>query len=86
MWSADGRRLYYFSADFHLMEVQIASSANSLAVSSPVDLFVAPTPSGQNTRIQYWPAADGRFLINARLEAGMPRTINVVFNWPALAR
>ena len=84
MWSSDGRRLYYVTPESHMMEVQVVATADGLAISPPVDLFVAPTLSGQITRIQYWPVPDGRFLFNARLDAAMPRTINVVLNWPAL--
>lgn len=85
MWGDDGRRLYYLTTDFRLMEVHVSATPDGLRVSAPIELFRAPTPNGPVVRVQYWPAPDGqRFLYIARQEAAMPRTINVVLNWPAL--
>jgi hypothetical protein len=85
MWSADGKRLYYLTPDFRMMEVPIAATPQGLRVSPPVELFRAPTPNTVIDRIPYWPAPDGqRFLYLARRDEAMPRTINVVLDWPAL--
>ena len=88
MWSSDGRRLYYLnyqSPGFRMMEVQLAPTPEGLRVSPPAELFRAPTPNSTIERVRYWPAPDGqRFLFIARQDEAMPRTINVVLDWPAL--
>jgi dipeptidyl aminopeptidase/acylaminoacyl peptidase len=85
MWNGDGTRLYYLTPETHMMEVPIAATKDGLRASTPVDLFAAPTVNGYPTRLQYVPAPDGqRFLFNARLDAALPRTVNIVLNWPAL--
>jgi Tol biopolymer transport system component len=88
MWSGDGTRLYYLNYQapgFRMMEVQIAQTPEGLRVSPPVELFRAPTPNSTIERVRYWPAPDGqRFLFIARQDEAMPRTINVVLDWPAL--
>lgn len=88
MWSADGTRLYYLnyqSPGFRMMEVQLTHASQSLRVSPPAELFRAPDPNATIERVHYWPSPDGqRFLYIARLEAAMPRTVNIVLDWPAL--
>ena len=86
MWSSDGRRLYYLPAPgFRMMEVQLAPTPEDLRVSPPAELFRAPTPNSTIERVRYWPAPDGqRFLFIARQDEALPRTINVVLDWPAL--
>ncbi len=88
MWSADGRRLYYLdpgTPGFRMMEVQLAYTPEGLRVSPPVELFRAPAPNSTIERVQFWPSPDGqRFLYIASQDEAMPRTINVVLDWPAL--
>jgi Tol biopolymer transport system component len=88
MWSADGRRLYYLdpgTPGFRMMEVQLAYTPEGLRVSPPVELFRAPAPNSTIDRVQFWPSPDGqRFLYIASQDEAMPRTINVVLDWPAL--
>jgi Tol biopolymer transport system component len=88
MWSGDGTRLYYLNyqaPDFRMMEVTLAQSPEGLRVSLPTELFRAPTPNTTIERAQYWPAPDGqRFLYIARQAEAIPRTINIVLDWPAL--
>jgi Tol biopolymer transport system component len=88
MWSADGRRLYYLdpgTPGFRMMEVQLAYTPEGLRVSPPVELFRAPAPNSTTERVQFWPSPDGqRFLYIASQDEAMPRTINVVLDWPAL--
>jgi hypothetical protein len=50
---ADGRRLYYLTAQFQMKEVQVSESPNGLQVSPPVDLFRAPTANGGPARAQF---------------------------------
>ena len=88
MWSSDGRRLYYLNyqaPEFRMMEVQLAPTPEGLRVSPPAELFRAPTPNSTIERVRFWPAPDGqRFLFIARQDEAMPRTINIVLDWPAL--
>ena len=85
MWSSEGRRLYYVTPDLRMMEVQITTVGDDLRVSPPVELFRAPPLNSTVERIAFWPSADGqRFLYLARQDEAIPRTINVVLNWPAL--
>jgi dipeptidyl aminopeptidase/acylaminoacyl peptidase len=85
VWAANGRALYYLTPDSRMMVADVAASGASLKVSSPRELFRAPKYNGDVGRLQFAVSADGeRFLFNARLEDSIPRTINVVLNWPAL--
>jgi Tol biopolymer transport system component len=85
MWSSDGRRLFYLTPEYRMMEVQVAPAPEGLRVSPPVDLFRAPTPNSTIERVVFWPAPDNqRFLYIARQDEAIPRTINIVLDWPAL--
>ena len=84
MWSRDGTRVTYLSPDYKMMEVQLAAAADGPHLSAPTELFQAPRPNSTVERLTYWPAEDGRFLAIARIEEAVPRTINVLLNWPAL--
>ena len=54
-------------------------------MSQPVKLFRAPTPNTTIERVVFWPSHDSqRFLYIARQDEAIPRTINIVFDWPAL--
>ena len=85
MWSSDGRRLFYLTSEFRMMEVQVAPAHEGLRVSPPVELFRAPTPNTTIERMVFWPSPDSqRFLYVARQDEAIPRTINIVLDWPAL--
>jgi hypothetical protein len=85
MWSSDGRRLFYLTSEFRMMEVQVAPTPAGLRVSPPVELFRAPTPNTTIERVVFWPSPDGqRFLYVARQDEAIPRTINIVLDWPVL--
>jgi Tol biopolymer transport system component len=85
MWSSDGRRLFYLTSEFRMMEVQVTPAPGGLRVSPPVELFRAPTPNTTIERVVFWPSPDGqRFLYVARHDEAVPRTINIVLDWPAL--
>jgi hypothetical protein len=87
MWSADGRKLYYLSNDFRLMESAVTPTAGGIEFAPAIELFQAPEPNATFNRTRFWPAPDGqRFLYVARRDAAMPRTINVILNWPALLK
>ena len=85
MWSSDGRRLFYLTSEFRMMEVQVTPAREGLRVSPPVELFRAPTPNTTIERVVFWPSPDAqRFLYVARQDEAIPRTINVVLDWPAV--
>jgi Tol biopolymer transport system component len=79
-WRADGRELYYRSADQKLMAVEIVAG-ESFKAGIPQPLFPARVRTG-TARNKYVPSPDGqRFLLSAPLgrEALIPTT--VVLNW-----
>ena len=68
-----------------MMEVQVTPALDGLRVSPPVELFRAPTVNATIERVAFWPSPDSqRFLYVARQDEAMPRTINIVLDWPAL--
>jgi len=56
MWSGDGRRLFYLTPEFRMMEVQVTPTPEGLRVSPPVELFRAPTPNTTIERVVFWGA------------------------------
>jgi hypothetical protein len=84
-WRADGKELFYLSADFRLMAVEVkedvgfrAGAAQPVFETAP---FLFPGPS---TRYRYAVTADGQrflFLTPAGETASSPLT--VVVNWAA---
>jgi Tol biopolymer transport system component len=87
MWSADGRKLYYLSPDFRIMESAATPTPGGIEFAPAIELFQAPESNTYFNRTRFWPAPDGqRFLYVARLDAAMPRTLNVILNWPALVK
>ena len=89
-WRADGRELFYVSANQQLMSVGVAAAEGALAFTSPSPLFNASLAAGVGgvtigLRHQYDVSPDGqRFFAN--LEASTSLTpITVLLNWTALA-
>lgn len=89
-WRADGRELFYVSANQKLMSVSVSSSDGALAFGSPATLFNVPLANGTGgvtigLRQQYDVAPDGqRFFVNLEASASVA-PITVLMNWPALA-
>ncbi|PYT20602.1 MAG: hypothetical protein DMG57_41570 [Acidobacteria bacterium] len=81
-WRADGREIYYLSADQKLMAVTIGAGP-SFAI--PKVLFQTHVPAGVHAnRTHYVPTLDGRrFLINTQSGELPPNPITVVLNWTA---
>jgi eukaryotic-like serine/threonine-protein kinase len=80
-WGADGRELFYVSADSMLMSVGLRAGANSLEPSAPHPLF--PLLVTDTDVSPYDAARDGqRFLVLKTAQNVQPLT--VVVNWPAL--
>ena len=81
-WRADGREIYYLSADRKLMAVPIGPGP-SFGVPKP--LFQTRVSAGVDPlRTHYVPARDGqRFLVNTQTGDSAPNPITVVLNWTA---
>jgi Tol biopolymer transport system component len=81
-WRADGREIYYLSADRKLMAVSVGAGP-TFAVPKP--LFQTRVPAGVEAfRTHYVPTRDGqRFLINTQTGDPSPNPITVVLNWTA---
>jgi dipeptidyl aminopeptidase/acylaminoacyl peptidase len=81
-WRADGREIYYLSADHKLMAVPIGAGPQ-FAV--PVPLFQTRVGGGVTpNRTHYVPSRDGnRFLVNTLSGDLSPASITVVLNWTA---
>ena len=78
-WRADGKELFYISADKNLMAVSI-KTGDVVAGSVPTVLFPMNAKAGNG--YSYAVAADGqRFLINRLVEGNNPAPITVVLNW-----
>ena len=87
-WRGDGRELFYYALDGHLMAVSVGTGA-AIELGPPVPLFEARLLNGTTTaygyRQQYDVARDGRaLLLNLPVEDDSPAAITVVVNWAAL--
>ncbi|MEO8309263.1 MAG: hypothetical protein ABI616_14610 [Pseudomonadota bacterium] len=84
VWRADGKELYYINLSSEMMAAPIKSTGGVFAPGVPVRLFKSNVAYGgvdDATGRQYDVAADGRFLINAELEAGTTPPITLIQNW-----
>ena len=91
-WRADGKELFYVTADGRLMAAPIATTADGQALTpgAPVALFAlrlatgtAITVGNYSGRPQYAVARDGRFLMNVAVDAEATPPIAIVLNWDA---
>ena len=83
VWRADGRELFFRSANDHLMAARIAASETALSADAPEVLFALP-PGPHRVGLGNIPwfaaAADGqRFLVNTSVEIAPP--VTVLLNW-----
>jgi hypothetical protein len=80
-WRADGREIYYLSADRRLMAVAVGPGPS---FGLPTPLFQTNVPVGvRGNRTHYVPSRDGRrFLVNTALDSPTP-PITVIVNWTA---
>jgi Tol biopolymer transport system component len=78
VWSRDGKKLFYISADRRMMAVEI-KSGDKPAYGTPVPLFLVHLDPLDS----YDVSKDGRFLIPVPVAQGAAPTINVVINWQA---
>jgi Tol biopolymer transport system component len=83
-WRADGRELFYFTADHTLMAAPV-QAASGFQPGAAVPLFQArPAEYFQIGRNDYAPSRDGRkFLVNTRFGVPVPQGIQVMVGWQA---
>jgi hypothetical protein len=84
-WGAGGRELFYVSADFKLMAVDLKLTTDSVKPSAPRELFRLPVVDDGYS--PYDAPPDGqRFLVRATPERGAAQPLTVIVNWPALLK
>jgi eukaryotic-like serine/threonine-protein kinase len=82
-WRGDGRELFFLSADYKLMAMDVRLAADSVETSPPRQLFALPVV--ENVVSPYEAAPDGqRFLVRAAVQQSQPLTL--IVNWPALLK
>jgi eukaryotic-like serine/threonine-protein kinase len=82
-WRGDGRELFFLSADYKLMAVDVRLAADSVSTSTPRALFALPM--FENILSPYEAAPDGqRILVRAAMQQSHPLTL--IVNWPALLK
>jgi hypothetical protein len=82
-WRGDGRELFFLSADYKLMAVNVRLTADSVSTSPPRQLFALPV--AENMFSPYEAAPDGqRFLVRVAVQQSQPLTL--IVNWPALLK
>ena len=83
-WRADGKELFYLSADRKLMAVDVNEGDGTITFASPKPLFeirvlLAASAPGS---VVYAPTGDGqRFLVIVPVEESSPSPLAVVMNW-----
>ena len=86
-WRADGKELYYLSADGKMMAAPVKAGAN-FDVGTPVALFQANARElvATSEQMMYDVSADGqKFLINTQVKNPEARPMTVVLNWSGAA-
>ena len=85
-WKADGKELYYVSAN-KLMAVSVKADGAGFEAGVPRVLFEARFAPLQMRLNRYVAARDGRFLVNTLPEQTQPErsSISVLVNWQASA-
>jgi Tol biopolymer transport system component len=82
-WNPDGRELFYSSEDGKLMAVELKLGADSIAPSTPRELFTFPRTIGNS--FLFAVAPDGkRFLVLTPVGESGP--LEVIVNWQALVK
>lgn len=84
-WQADGKKLFYVSADNKLMSVDIQETGGSLAIGKTQTLFqMAPESSAPPA---YDVASDGKkFLVAVPVTPGGVQPVTLVTNWVAAVK
>ncbi len=85
-WSSDGKKLYYLTLDWKVMEVDVTTSPTFQA-GTPKLLFQAPQQTGNPAGNVGDYTVDGkRFLFSVPIDEGGQAPFNVVLNWQAAIR
>jgi dipeptidyl aminopeptidase/acylaminoacyl peptidase len=84
-WRADGKEIFYLSADATLMAVDVSTSPSGFRAGPPRALFKVPIETRSPMSIfRYAVAADGqKFLVARPLGAEAPAPTTVMLNWAA---
>jgi eukaryotic-like serine/threonine-protein kinase len=88
-WRADGRELYYVSADGRSIMAVPVFDSNTFKTGAPVRLFspaLLVTVRDCAADVIYDVSADGRFLIAEPSSESTSSLITVVLNWAAAMR
>ena len=89
-WSPDGKELYFIDPEGDMMAAPITLAGSALTPGTSVKLFHAPiVGGGQNFSLpQFDVTPDGRFLINAALDAAAPESSPIILiqNWNPLIK
>jgi eukaryotic-like serine/threonine-protein kinase len=81
-WRADGKEIFYISADNKMMAEGIRTAATTVETGKPVELF--PFVAGRNILSPYDVTADGqRFLVEEQASSAPSSPLIVVANWQA---
>ncbi len=82
MWTAGGREIVYQTSDDTFFAAAVKVVSTGLEIGLPVKLFQRRLVHGQIERNRWVASRDGqRFLLNAPIDDGGMRTIQVVLNW-----
>jgi eukaryotic-like serine/threonine-protein kinase len=83
-WRADGKELFYTTADNRLLAATVRIVADRLVLDPPAVLFTLRSPAAPNTD-DYAATADGqRFLVKVPLDTGRNAQLHVLTNWRSL--
>ena len=83
LWRADGKELYFLSADGRMMAVAVDAS-DTFTLETPVALFPVNTEAAQGGQgRQFTMTKDGRFLVNVVQQTSTSVPLTVTLNWMA---
>jgi Tol biopolymer transport system component len=80
-WGADGRELFYISADNKLMVVGLKIGPDNIEPLAAHELF----PLNTFSRSTYAVAPDGKRILTNQIDFDLP-SLEVIVNWPALLK
>jgi hypothetical protein len=82
VWSRDGHELYYYSADYEIMAVDIhADGQFQFGVPKPIFTSRVPGPV-----VNFDVSRDGHFLLPVLLQQQASVPMTVVLNWPEMLK
>jgi Tol biopolymer transport system component len=80
-WRADGKEIFYLSAEGSVMAVPVKSTDDSFQAGTAQELFKARRASSFDV------TADGqRFLVNEPVDDASDTPVTVIVNWPQLLK